>query len=149
MSESFSFYIVDEEMLPSEFASNDDQSLYEELVSAVESSGEFQNMLEMTEDDFVDALESIDKIIGGDRMLPICAMNNSPHEILGKSADCPYLGYFSPGQVQNLLLLFEGLDESAIDTIESVESHSEVYSALLSAIEVAQSMGYSLAILHA
>ena len=149
MSETFSIYIVDETLLPTELIGLSDEEIFKELVSAIENGGELQTVIEMTEDDFVDALESIDAIVEGNRLLPNCAMNNSPHEILDKLAQTPYLGFFSPAQAQELLFLFESLSEESTDIIESVETHSEAFEAFRNAADSAVSMEYAIAVLHA
>ena len=149
MSESFSIYIVDEEELPEEIDAVSDDEIYEQLVSAIETHGKLHQVIEMTEDDFIDALDALDTLMDGNRLLPNCAMNNSPHEILGKNSDCPYLGYFSPSQVQELLYLFESLSEDSLDTVESVETHSEVHEAFLSAVSTALDADYAIAVIHA
>jgi hypothetical protein len=149
MSETFSIYIVDEAVLPMELIGLTDEEIYQQLVSAVELNGELQTMVEMTEDDFIDALESIDTIMEGNRLLPNCAMNNSPHEILDKNSQAPFLGYFSPAQAQNLFFLFESLSEDSTDTIESVETHSEVFEVFRNAAEAATGMEYAIAVMHA
>jgi len=148
MSETFTLYVVDEDLLPTELVGNDDEEMYEQLVSAVGENGTLETTVEMTEDDFVDALESIDKLIDGNRLLPNNAMNHSPHELLGNNSDCPYFGYFSPAQVQELLFLFESLSDEQIDIIESVETHSQVFSAFRSAAESALDFEHALAIVH-
>ncbi|HEY9716033.1 MAG TPA: hypothetical protein V6C69_01085 [Trichormus sp.] len=148
MSETFSLYVVDEELLPTELIGDTDEEMYEQLVTAVESNGIVESIIEMTEDDFVDALESIDKLVEGNRLLPNNAMNHSPHELLGTNSDCPYFGYFSPAQVQELLFLFESLSDEQIDIIESVETHSQVFEAFRMAVEIALDHEHALAILH-
>jgi hypothetical protein len=140
---------MDEAVLPMDLIGLSDEEIYQELVSAIETNGELQTMVEMTEDDFVDALESIDKLAKGDRLLPICAMNNSPHEVLDKNAETPFIGYFSPAQVQRLLFSFESLSEDDTDIIDSVETHSEVFEAFRDAAESASGMEYAIAVLHA
>jgi hypothetical protein len=149
MSETFSIYIVDESVLPMDLIGMSDEEIYHELITAVETNGELQTMVEMTEDDFVDALESIDKITKGDRLLPNCAMNNSPHEVLDKNSETPFIGYFSPAQAQRLLFSFDSLSEDSTDTIDSVETHSEVFEAFREAAETASGMEYAIAVLHA
>lgn len=141
-------YIVDEEELPTELTGTTDEEMYDELVAAVEGSGRLESIIEMTEDDFVDALESIDKLVDGNRLLPNNAMNHSPHELLGSNSDCPYFGYFSSAQVQELLFLFESLSDEQIDIIESVETHSEVFEAFRLAVEIALDEEKAVAILH-
>lgn len=148
MSESFSIYIVDEALLPTENIGLSDEEIYQSLLSAIETNGKLHQVVEMTEDDFVDALESIDSVVEGNRMLPICAMNNSPFEILDKNAETPFFGYFSPGQVQELFYLFEALSDDSIDTLESVETHSEVLDAFRTAASDALDYDFALAVLH-
>ena len=149
MSESFSLYIVDEEELPEDLDGLSDDEIYERLTKAIEQNGKLHQVIEMTEDDFIDALESLDNLIEGGRLLPNCAMNNSPHEILDKNSDCPFFGYFSPSQVQELFYLFESMTEESLDTVESVETHSEVHEAFLSAASAALDSDYAIAVLHA
>jgi hypothetical protein len=148
MSETFSIYLVDEELLPMELSGLSDEEIYAELVAAIEENGELQTMVEMTQDDFIDALESIDQIIEGNRLLPNCAMNNSPHGILDKSSEGPYFGYFSPSQVQELYFMIDSLSDETIDKIESVETHSEVFSEFSMAANEAVKMDYAIAVLH-
>jgi hypothetical protein len=148
MSETFSLYVVDEELLPTELTGSTDEEMYDQLVTAVESNGKLESSIEMTEDDFIDALEALDKLVEGNRLLPNNAMNHSPHELLGTNSDCPYFGYFSPAQVQELLFLFESLSDEQIDIIESVETHSEVFEAFRLAVEIALDQEHALAVLH-
>ncbi len=148
MTETFSFYILDEDVLPNGLDSLSDQEKYDSLVSSVESSGILHTSVEMVLDDFVDALETLDDQID-ERFLTVCAMNNSPFDILGKNGDCPYFGYFSPAEVQRVFNAIENLPDDAVDTIESFETHSEVFQALKTAITEAFKTGYAIAIVHA
>lgn len=148
MSESFSLYLIDETLLPAENLGMSDQEIYDALVAAVETNGKLHQVVEMTEDDFVDSLESIDSAVEGNRMLPICAMNNSPFEMLDKNSDTPFFGFFSPAQVQTMFYLFEALPEDALDTLESVETHAEVLEAFRTASSDAIDYDYALAVVH-
>jgi hypothetical protein len=149
MSQTFSLYIINEDLLPVEYTGNSDEETFEQLIVAVETNGKLHQVVEMTEDDFIDALESIDTIVEGNRLLPNCAMNNSPHEVLDKMNECPYFGYFTPAQAQELYYFFEGLSEDSVDTIESVETHSEVFEAFRTAVAEAGSSEAAVAVLHA
>jgi len=146
--EVFSFYVVDDQALPDDLGNLSDQEKYDVVVSAIESEGMFHASLEMSEDDFVDSLEAIDERIHTDRLLPICAMNNSPHNVLGKDSDCPYLGFFDVGDVQRLYNLLAALDEQSFVAIDSSEAHSEVFHLLLGATQAAVDAACSLAVLH-
>jgi hypothetical protein len=148
MTETFSTYTVDEDSLPSELDSLSDQEKYDRLVAAVQSKGIFQATLEMTVDDFIDALEALDEHMNGDRFLPIGAMNNSPFNILEKNGDCPYFGYFDPADVQRLVNGIENLSDDALDTIESFETHSEAFQMIRSAAHKALADGLAVAIIH-
>lgn len=148
MSESFSIYLIAEDELPTEVLGLSDQEVYDQIIAAIEKVGKLHQVVEMTEDDFVNALESIDTLLDGNRLLPICAMNNSPHEILGSNGECPFFGYFSPAQVQQLYYLFDSLSEDAQDTIESVETHGEVFEAFRGAVTEALDEELALAIVH-
>lgn len=148
MTETFSLYIVDEEKLPGEFTGESDQEIYDALVGAVEAEGSLCTSIELTADDFIDALESIDGHIGGSRFLPNNAFNNSPFSVLGQNGDCPFFGYFSPSQVQEMFALFESLPPDTRDTIDSVYSHGEVFEAFFTASEDAMSDTFAIAVLH-
>jgi hypothetical protein len=148
MTETFSLYVVDEEALPTELDTLSDQEKYDVLVAAIESDGSLNASIEMSVDDFVDALEAIDGYIEGDRFLPVNAMNNSPYDVLGKNSDCPYFGYFGPGDAQRVFNALSDIPEDTIDLIESFESHSEVFYALRDAAMDAVDAGYALAIVH-
>ena len=148
MTESFLLYVVDEDALPSELDALSDEEKYDVLVAAVESDGMLHSSIEMTVDDFVDAVETLDKHFGGEQFLPICAMNNSPYDVLGRNSECPFFGYFSPGDVQRTFSALDSLDEEILDTIESCETHSEVFHALHSATMEAVETGSAVAIVH-
>jgi hypothetical protein len=75
-------------------------------------------------------------------------MNNSPHAILDKCSDGPYFGYFSPAQAQELYFMIESLSDESVDKIESVETHSEVFSEFSMAADEAVKMEYAIAVLH-
>jgi hypothetical protein len=146
--EVFSFYVVDDEALPDNLGSLSDQEKFDVIVAAIESEGMLHASIEMSEDDFVDALEAIDERIEADRLLPICAMNNSPHNILGKDSDCPYLGFFDVGDVERVYNLLDTLDEQSVEAIESSEAHGEVFHVLLGATQAAVDAACSLAVIH-
>jgi hypothetical protein len=148
MSESFSIYLINEEELPYEVTTQSDEEMLKQLIEVVEKHGTMHQVVEMTEDDFIDALESIDNLVEGNRLFPNCAMNNSPHEILDKNSETPFFGYFNSAQVQQLLYLFESLDEDKVDTIESVESHSEVFHAFFEAVQEALDNEDCIAVVH-
>lgn len=148
MTEVFSLYVIDEEKLPSEFAGQADQEIYDSLIAAIEADGVMSGSIEMTADDFIDALESIDGHIGGMRFLPNCAFNNSPFSLLGDNGECPFMGYFTPAQVQEMFALFEALPPDTRDTIDSVYSHGEVFEALFTASEDAMQDSFAVAVLH-
>ena len=148
MSESFSIYVIADDELPTDVLGLSDQEIYDQMIKAIESVGKLSTVVEMTGDDFVDALESVDKLLEGNRLLPICAMNNSPHEVLGANGECPYFGYFSLAQVQQLYYLFEAMNEDAQDTIESVETHGEVFESFREAVEEAVESEQAIAIVH-
>ncbi len=59
MTETFSLYVVDEEALPTELDTLSDQDKYDVLVGAIESDGSLNGSIEMSVDDFIDALEAI------------------------------------------------------------------------------------------
>ena len=148
MTETFSLYVIDEEKLPGEFTGQTDQEVYDQLVRAIEADGVLCGSIELTADDFIDALESIDGHIGGSRFLPNNAFNNSPYSVLGSNGDCPFMGYFSPAQVQEMFALFESLPPDTRDTIDSVYSHGEVFEALFTASEDAMQDSYAVAVVH-
>jgi len=148
MTEVFSMYVIDEENLPSEFAEETDQEIYDKLVKTIEDHGTLIGSVEMTADDFIDACESIDSHIGGIRFLPNCAFNNSPFSILGENGDCPYMGYFNPAQTQELFALFEALPPETRDIVDSVYSHGEVFEAFFSAAESALDDNLAVAVIH-
>lgn len=148
MTETFSLYVVDEEALPTDLDTLSDQEKYDVLVGAVESEGNLNGSVEMSVDDFIDALEAIDGYIDGDRFLPINAMNNSPYDVLGKNSDCPYFGYFGPGDVQRVFNSLNDTSEETMDLIESFEVHAEVFYALKEATMNAVESGYAVAIVH-
>lgn len=147
MTECFSIYAVDEENLPTDLIGSDEE-IYAALVQAIEAQGALLSTLEMTADDFIDALDSIDAHIGGTRMLPNCAFNNSPFDVLGRSGDCPYFGYFNPAQTQEIFALFENLPADVRDTIDSVFTHGEVFEAFFASTEEAVQTNGALAIIH-
>jgi hypothetical protein len=149
MSESFSIYIVDEDLLPTELLGMTDEEIHGQITSAIETNGKLHQVIEMTEDDFVDALDAIDTLIEGNGALPNGAMNNTPNQLLDKSSECPFIGYFEPGQVQKLFYMFEALSEDSMDVIESVETHSEVFEAFRSALSDALDFEQAIAVLHA
>jgi hypothetical protein len=146
--EVFSFYVVDDEALPDDLGTLSDHEKYDVLVAAIESEGMLHASIEMNVDDFVDSLEAIDERIDTDRLLPVCAMNNSPHNILGKDSDCPYLGFFDVGSVERVYNLLDSLDEQSVEAIESSEAHSEVFHILLGATQAAVDAACSLAVIH-
>jgi hypothetical protein len=148
MTDSFLLYVVDEDALPGELDALPDEEKYDVLVAAVESDGILHTSIEMTLDDFVDAVESLDEHFGREQFLPICAMNNSPFDVLGRNSECPFFGYFSPGDVQRTFNALDGLVEDVVDIIESVETHSEVFHALHSATMEAVETGSAVAIVH-
>lgn len=148
MTDSFLLYVVDEDSLPSNLEMLSDEEKYNVLVAAVESDGVLHTAVEMTLDDFVDAVESLDKHIGGDQFLQVCAMNNSPFDVLGKNGECPFFGYFSPGDVQRTFNSLDGLDEDTVDIIESCETHAEVFHAVHMATMEAVETGSAVAIVH-
>jgi hypothetical protein len=149
MSESFSIYIVDELLLPTETLALSDEEIHAQLSSSIETNGKLHQVIEMSEDDFVDALDAIDTLIEGNGLIPNGAMNNSPNQLLDKNADCPFIGYFEPGRVQEVHYMFEALTEDNMDIIQSVETHSEVFEAIRSAFADALDFEHGIAILHA
>lgn len=148
MTAVFSLYVIDEEQLPSDDMGQSDQEIFDALVSAIETKGVLSGAIEMTEDDFVNALETIDSHIGGNRFLPNNAFNNSPYSILGSNGDCPFMGYFSPAQVQEMFALFESLAPEKRDSIDSVYTHGEVFEALFTAAEDAMQDSFAVAVIH-
>ncbi|HEY9712527.1 MAG TPA: hypothetical protein V6C72_03595 [Chroococcales cyanobacterium] len=147
MTECFSIYSIDEEELPTDLSGSDEE-IYNALVEAIEKQGNLLSTVEMTEDDFIDALDSIDEHIGGTRLLQNCAFNNSPFDILGRNGDCPYFGYFNPAQTQEVFALLEGLTADVRDTIDSVYTHAEVFEAFFASSEEAVEINGALAIIH-
>lgn len=148
MSESFSIYLINEEELPDELTGQSDEEVFKQLLETIEKHGVLHQVVEMTEDDFIDALESIDNLIEGNRLLPNCAMNNSPHEILDKNSETPFFGYFNSAQVQQVVYLFDALNEDNLDTIESVETHSQVFHAFHEAAQEALDSEDCIAVVH-
>ena len=118
------------------------------LVAAIESEGMLSVTIEMTVDDFIDGLDAIDQIIEGDSFLPTCVMNNSPNMVLDKSADCPYMGFFSTGDAQKAYNLLQGVSEETMDTVESSETHAEVFHTLFEATQSAVDASCALAVIH-
>jgi hypothetical protein len=148
MSEVFTFYVVDEDALPDDLSTLSDDEKYNVLIAAIESEGMLQSTIEMTLDDLIDGLEALDDIIEGDRLLPNYFMNNSPNNVLDKSADCPYLGFFSAGDAQKIYNLLQCISEDTMDTVESSETHSEVFHSIFAATEAAFDATCALAIIH-
>lgn len=148
MTEVFSLYVIDEEKFPDEFTGDTDQDVYDSIVSHIEEHGTLTGSVEMTEDDFIDACESIDKHIGGIRFLPNNAFNSSPFGILGEHGDCPFMGYFNPAQAQELFALFESLPPDTRDIVDSVYSHGEVFEAFFNATESACDDNLAVAVIH-
>jgi hypothetical protein len=148
MSDVFTFYVVDEEALPEDLSTLSDEEKYNVLVTSIESEGVLQSSIEMTVDDFIDGLEALDEIIDGDRFLPTCVMNSSPNNTLDRSADCPYLGFFSTGDAQKAYSLLQGISEETMDTVESSETHSEVFHTLFAATQAAVDASCALAVVH-
>ncbi len=148
MTESFLLYIVDEDALPTELDTLSDEEKYNVLVGAVESEGILHTSVEMTLDDFVDAVETLDEHFGKEQFLSICAMNNSPFDVLGRNSECPFFGYFSPGDVQRTFNILDGILEDDVDIIESCETHSEVFQALRSVTMEAVETGSAVAVIH-
>jgi hypothetical protein len=148
MSEVFTFYVVDEDALPDDLSTLSDEEKYNVLVATIESEGMLQSTIEMSLDDLIDGLEAIDEIIEGDRLLPNYFMNNSPNNVLDKSSDCPYLGFFSAGDSQKIYNLLQCISEDTMDTIESSETHSEVFHFMLAATEAAVDATCALAVIH-
>ena len=148
MSEVFTFYVVDEDALPDDLSTLSDEEKYSVLVEAIESEGMLQSTIEMTLDDLIDGLEALDEIIDGDRFLPTCVMNSSPHNTIDRSADTPYMGFFSSGDAQKVYNLLQGFSEETMDTVESSETHAEVYHTLFAATEAAVDASCALAVIH-
>ena len=118
------------------------------VVAAIESEGMLQSTIEMTVDDLIDGLEALDEIIDGERFLPNSVMNSAPNNVLDKSADCPYLGFFSAGDAQRAFNLLASLSEEIMDRVESSQTHSEVYHTLLGATQAAVDASCALAVVH-
>lgn len=148
MTATFTFYLVDENILPADFTGLADQEIYEQLLDVIESTAQYYDSIEMTEDDFIDSLESIDQRLELDRLLPISAMNSSPHDVLGKSGDCPFFGYFSPAIVQMLQSVIESKSVEELESIDSVETHSEVFEFIRAAVEQAALKEEAIAVVH-
>lgn len=148
MSDVFTFYLVDEDALPEELPTLSDDEKYNVLVTTIESEGVLQYTIEMTVDDFVDGLEAIDELVDGDRFLPNNVMNNSPNNIIDKSADCPYLGFFSAGDAHRAFTMLQALSEESMDIIESSDVHSEVFHTLFGATQAAVDASCALAVVH-
>ena len=148
MSDVFTFYVVDEDALPDELGTLSDDEKYNVLVTAVESEGVLQYTIEMSVDDFVDGLEAIDELIEGERFIPNNVMNNSPNNVIDKSADTPYLGFFSAGDAHRAFTMLETLTEESMDVIESSDIHSEVFHTLFGAFQSAVDASCALAIVH-
>ena len=148
MSEVFTFYVVDEDALPDDLSTLSDEEKYNVLIASIESEGMLQSTIEMSLDDLIDGLEALDDIIEGDRMLPNYFMNNSPNNVIDKSSDGPYLGFFSAGDAQKVYNLLQCISEDTMDTVESSETHSEVYHSVFAATEAAVDATCALAVIH-
>jgi hypothetical protein len=148
MSDVFTFYVVDEDSLPDDLSTLSDDEKYNVLVTAIESEGVLQFTIEMSVDDFVDGLEAIDELVEGDRFIPNNVMNNSPNNVIDKSAECPYLGFFSAGDAHRAFTMLEALTEELMERIESSDIHSEVFHTLFGAFQSAVDSSCALAVIH-
>ncbi|MDC0008164.1 immunity 49 family protein [bacterium] len=149
MSGRFELYIVDSEALPTELPDVYDLQKYRTLVEAVQSVGTKWGTVSLSERDFAEGLERIDKQIEGNGFLPVLSFNNSPGNLLGDYGDCPCFGYFTPEMVEVILEGIKLIDPVAIDQIQNEPSTKVVLDVYESVAAKAVRRGYAIAIIHA
>ena len=146
---TFTFYVVDERLMPPESALGTPQATPEAIVAAVRERGGRWSVVTAGVEHFADAFETLDRFIGNEGFLPALAFQGSPHHLLVEYPGDWNLGYFEASLAHHLSGAFRlqsaEIEEVFADKAEPVEA---VYEGFLSALEEADERGFAVAILH-
>lgn len=148
MSSTFTFYVVDESLLPPSLRAATDQATYDALVAEVKGRGARWAQIDASVTELNRALVLIDDEMGGTKFLPVFAFNNSPHDILGDDGDCPSFGYFDPEQARDLHLSLRDVAASIERAVDGDDLAEGVHHAVETTAQEAARRGHAMAILH-
>ncbi|WP_134496554.1 hypothetical protein [Microvirga pakistanensis] len=149
MSETFSYYVIDERKLSRNGDGLSDRQRFERLIAEVKRWGALWAQIELDELTFMYALEAIDAHVGGEKFIPVLTFNNSPGNVLGNDPGTSSIGYFNPEQAADLDFVVSDLSGEEIDDprVDQEIIENVLHAIQLSSREAAK-RGHALAVLH-
>ena len=146
---TFTLYLVDESLMPSEDAEGTPAATPAAIIAAVLERGGRWSTIRTDVDQFADAIQTLDAFAGGRGFLSDLAFAGSPHYLLAGYPGQWRLGYFPASLVHHLHGAFQ-LQAPEMDEVlhEKPDVIRRACRTLLLALADASERGFALAVAH-